>query len=189
MIGKKNIIFGFFYLTLTAALGPYIIVKLSPDIGAAEAVKQEKVGALQAAQANNYEVDLEKMSAEQIAKANTDAVLSLSARLNAQVPRDEIKAGPHAHGNLEALLNIAVGVVLIFLSVPVIFKQVISWTFIAGTLLHSGLLYLVMALQLPWAASVLASPFSVVGPVLILAGLAMAGVAAVMGFSSTPVKD
>ena len=189
MIGKKNIVFGFFYLALTASLGPYMIVKLYPDIAANEDIKQEKFSALQQAQSSNYEVALNKMSAEQIAIASADAVLALSARLNAEEPVDAIKAGPHAHGNLEALLNIAVGILLAFLAVPVVFKQVISWTFIVGTLLHSGLLFLAVALQLPFAAALLASPIAPAGPILILLGLLSAGVATLMGYQTAAVKQ
>lgn len=189
MIGKKNIVFGFFYLVLTAALGPYMLVKHFPDVANAEQAKQQKVGALQQAQAGNYEVDLEKMSAEQIAKANTDALLSLSARLNAEAVINEIKGGPHTHGNLEALLNIVVGVTLAFLAVPAGFKQLISWVFIAGALLHSGLLYLASGLQFAWAGKLLASPVGPVGPFLILAGLFLVGVAAAQGFQPAPVKE
>jgi len=189
MIGKKNIVFGFLYLVLTAALGPVMILKHSPVVAGAEQIKQEKVGALQQAQASGFEVDLEKMTTEQIAKANTDALLSLSARLNAQAPIDAIKGGPHAHGNLEALLNIAVGLLLVFLAVPVLYKQIISWLFIAGALLHSGLLYLAVALESSWAQTLLGSWFGMIGPILILLGLLAAGAAAFQGFSATPVKD
>ena len=189
MIGKKNIVFGFFYLVLTAALGPVMIVKFYGDMDAAESVKQQKLGTLQQAQANGFEVDLEKMSAEQIAKANTDALLALSAALNSEKPVDDIKGGPHTHGNLEAVLNIIVGILLSFIAVPVVFKQVISWVFIAGALLHSGLLYLAVALQLPMAVSLLGSWVGYIGPVLILAGLFLAGVAALMGYEGKFAKD
>lgn len=189
MIGKKNVIFGFFYLVLTAALGPYMILKHYDDVAASEAAKQQKVGALQQARDSGYEVDLEKMNAEQIAKADADALLALSARLNSRMPIDEIKGGPHSHGNLEAMLNIVVGVVLCFLAVPWALKQAISWSFIAGALGHSGLLYLAVAVQLPWAGDLLGGWFGYIGPSLILLGLLLAGIAAVMGFNGSLVKD
>jgi hypothetical protein len=189
MIGKKNIVFGFFYLVLTAALGPVMIVKYYGDIGAAESTKQQKLGALQQAQANNFEVDLEKMTAEQIAQANTSAILALSSALNSVKPVDAIKGGPHAHGNLEAMLNILVGILLGFLAVPVMFKQVISWVFIGGAVLHSGLLYLAVGLELPFAAGLLGSWFSYIGPVLVLLGLFLAGVATLQGYKGAVVKD
>ena len=189
MIGKKNIVFGFFYLVLTAALGPVMIVKYYGAIDAAEAAKQQRLGALQQAQTNNFEVDLEKMTAEQIARANTSAILALSSTLNSVKPVDAIKGGPHAHGNLEAVLNILVGILLAFLAVPVMFKQVISWIFIGGALLHSGLLYLAVGLELPFAAGLLGSWFGYIGPILILLGLLLAGIATLQGYKGTLVKD
>ena len=69
--------------------------------------------------------------------------------------------------------------VLCFLSVGAIFKQLISWAFILGTLLHSGLLFLVVMFQLPWAGQLLGLG---IGPILLLLGLVMAAVAAAIGF-------
>ncbi|MBI3574585.1 MAG: hypothetical protein HY083_02865 [Gammaproteobacteria bacterium] len=189
MIGKKNVVFGFFYLALTASLGPFMILKYYDDVGASEAAKQQMVGALQQARDSGYELDLEKMNAEQIAKANTDALLALSARLNSRTPIEEVKGGPHSHGNLEAVLNILIGIVLGFLAVPAIFKQVISWLFILGALGHSGLLFLAVAVQSPWATGLLGSWVGYVGPSFILIGLLLAGIAAAMGLNGSPVKD
>ncbi len=189
MIGKKNIVFGFIYLFFTAALGPVMILYYFDDVAVAEAAKQEKMGVLQVAAANDFEVNLEKMTAEQIGKDNTAALLALSANLNSAAPIDAIKSGPHTHGNLEALLNIVVGLVLGFLAVPALFKQIISWVFIVGALGHSGLLYLAVALGLPWAQALLASPAGYIGPSLILLGLLLAGIAAAMGYKGRLVTD
>lgn len=189
MIGKKNIVFGFLYLALSAALGPMMILKYYPDVASAESVKQEKVGKLQQAAQSGFEVDLEPMTPEQIAKANTGAILSLSARLNANAPIDMVKGGPHAHGNLEALLNIAAGILLCFLAVHRALKQAISWIFILGTIFHSGLLYLANGLGLAFAQSLMATPFAYIGPVLVLLGLVLAGIAAALGFRGTIETD
>ena len=189
MVGKKNIVFGFLYLVLTAALGPVMIFEHFDAVGAAEAVKQEKVGALQQMVADGYEIDLETVTAETIAKTNSEALLALSARLNSRAPIDELSGNPHAHGNLEALLNIAVGLLLAFVAVPVAFKQTVSWLFIAGALLHSGLLYLTIGLGLPFAVELLGSWFGYLGPVALLLGLLLAGVAAAIGYRATPVYD
>lgn len=189
MIGKKNIVFGFIYLVFTAALGPVMILNYAGDVAVAEAAKQEKMSALQVAASNGFEIDLEPMSAEQIARANTAALLALSANLNSEAPIDAIKGGPHTHGNLEALLNIVVGVVLGFLAVPLLFKQVISWVFIGGALGHSGLLYLAVALGLPWAQALLTSPAGYIGPSLILLGLLLTGIAAATGYKGRLVTD
>lgn len=179
MIGKKNIVFGFFYLVLTAALGP-VMVDMYADFGSAMAEKQTSVGRLQALQENEFEEDLEPLAAEQIAKANTAGILGLNKVLNSELPIDGIKGGPHAHGNLEALLNIVVGVVICFLVVQVWLKQLISWLFIVGTVMHSGMLYLSTVFGLSWAETLLQTA---IGPVCVLLGLLAAGIAAAIGFN------
>ncbi len=95
---------------------------------------------------------------------------------------DAIKGGPHAHGNLEAMLNIVVGLTLAFLGVSALFKQVISWVFILGALIHSGGLYLSTLFGIHF----LVGP---VGPLLILLGLLLAGVAALLGLRPQPSSD
>ncbi len=46
MIGKKNIVFGFLFLVVTAALGPYMVTVVFPDVYQAQSAKQDKVGKL-----------------------------------------------------------------------------------------------------------------------------------------------
>lgn len=186
MVGKKNIVFGFLFLVLTASLGPYMIVQYVPGVGVAQAQKQTHVGRLQALKADEFEENLEALTPEAIAKANTDGILALNTLLNAQQPVDMIKGGPHAHGNLESLLNIVIGLVLGFLVIPVLFKQVVSWIFIAGTVLHSGILYIVAIFQSEWAVTILNTG---VGPALILLGLLLAGIATIMGFKGPSVSE
>lgn len=189
MIGKKNIVFGFLYLVLTAALGPLMILNYFDAIGDAEASKQARVGKLQQVIQDEFEIDLEPMTAEQIAKMNSKAILSLSARQNAQTPVDSIKGGPHAHGNLEAILNILAGFLLCFLAINRAFKQLISWTFILGAVFHSGLLFLSTGLNLSWAVTLMSTPVAYLGPVLVLAGLALAGIATILGFRGAIEPD
>lgn len=185
MIGKKNIVFGFIYLVFTAALGP-VMVGMYSDFGAATQEKQAAVGRLQQLKTNNFEEMLEPLDGKQIAMANTDGILAINKMNNIQMSIDAIKGGPHTHGNLESLLNIAVGVVLTFLAVNVLFKQVISWVFILGALLHSGMLYLNRVFEIGWAGWLLETG---AGPVLILAGLALMGIATAMGFKGQLVRD
>ncbi|MDH5765299.1 MAG: hypothetical protein OEZ38_04715 [Gammaproteobacteria bacterium] len=178
MIGKKNIVFGFLYLVLTAALGP-VMVNMYADYGSAVGEKQQHVGRLQAMQENEFEENLESLSAEQIAKANTQGILSLNKLANIESSIDQVKGGPHAHGNLEALLNIAAGLVICYLAVASWLKQLISWLFIIGTIMHSGMLYLARVFELSWADTVLGTG---IGPLCILAGLLVAGIASTIGF-------
>jgi len=186
MIGKKNVVFGFLFLVITAALGPYMILNYVPGVGEAQGKKQDAVGRLQNLKLNNYEEDLEELSADQIARANTDGLLALNTLFNAEQPIDIIKSGPHAHGNLESLLNIAVGIALCFIAVSALFKQIISWIFIIGTLLHSGVMFLATMFQMELANTILATG---IGPALILLGLLLSGIAAAVGFKGEFVRD
>lgn len=185
MIGKKNVAFGFLFLVFTAALGPYMVQKYQTFFEVM-GEKQQSVGRLQALSQNNFEEDLEALNAEQIAKANTAGILTLNKLGNVQLDINMIKGGPHAHGNLEALLNIAVGLALSFVAVSALFKQVISWTFIVGTLLHSGMLYLSRVFNQGWAETLLNTG---IGPVLILLGLLLMGIAVIRGFEGRFVRD
>lgn len=183
MVGKKNIVFGFLYLVCTAALGPYMVIQLFPAVGEAEQAKKEHVGRLQQLAENEYEENLQPLTAEQIAKANTKGILSINQINNARAPIDSIKGGAHAHGNLEALLNIAAGVVLCFVAAPMLLKQLVSWLFIVGALLHSGMLYL-LAFEVSWAGAILP-----IGPYLVLAALLLMGIVALIWFTDEVVAD
>lgn len=185
MIGKKNIVFGFIYLVFTAALGPYMIAKVFPDYGKALQVKQKDVGALQQMASNEFDnpSTMEPMSALDIAKANTRGILALNLMHNARQPIDDIKGGPHAHGNLEAVLNILAGLALAFIAAPAIFKQIISWVFILGAVLHSGMLYL-RVFDVAWAGKLLFA-----GPWFVLLGLLLIGIAAAIWYRGEVVRD
>ena len=185
MVGKKNVVFGFIFLVFSAGLGPLMILNYMPAADEAGAEKQTSVGRLQQLKLDNFEEDLEPLTPEKIAKANTDGILALNKLVNARQPIDLIK-NPHAHGNLEALLNIAVGIALCFIAVAPMFKQVISWVFILGTLLHSGAMYLAIVFEQGWAFAILGSG---IGPGLVLIGLLLAGIAAFMGMRGEVVKD
>lgn len=178
MIGKKNIVFGFFYLVFTAALGP-VMVDMYKDYGIASGEKQTAVSRIQLLKENDFEEDLEALNGEQIAKANVDTILSLNKLMHIESSIDRIKGGAHAHGNLESLLNIVTGIVICFLAVSVWLKQLISWLFIIGTIMHSGMLYLSTVFELTWANTLLETG---IGPICILAGLLVTGIATAIGF-------
>lgn len=188
MVGKKNIVFGFLFLATTAALGPLMVVKYE-DWGAANGEKQVAVGKLQSLKAGEFAEDpdtLEDLTAKQLAVTNAESILAMNKVAAAEFDIDFIKGGPHAHGNLEALLNIAVGFALCFIAAPLMMKQAVSLMFILGTLLHSGLLYLERVFELSWAGTLLSTG---VGPVLILLGLVLAGALAAKGFRGEVVRD
>ena len=185
MIGRKNIVFGFIYLVFTASLG-IVMVNMYEDYGAAAQEKQTSVGRLQSLNENDFEEELEPLSAEQIAKANTAGILGLNKLLNSAGEIDAIKGGPHAHGNLESVLNILAGLVLCFLAVARWLKHLISWLFIIGTLMHSGMLYLVTVFGMGWAGMLLETG---IGPIALLVGFVLIGVATIIGFRPAFVSD
>ncbi len=184
MIGKKNIIFGFLYLVATAALGPYMVINKLPDEQGAMLEKQKDVGRLQSLKTNNFEEELEPLTPEQIAKANTDGILALNKLANVRADIGFTRTA-HAHGNLESVLNVIAGLALCFIAVAKIFKQIISWLFILGAILHSGSIYL-SSFGFAWAFTILQAG---VGPWLILAGLLLIGIAAIIGFRGEFVRD
>lgn len=188
MVGKKNIVFGFLFLATTAALGPLMVFKYDAW-GVANAEKQQVVGKLQQLKAGNYAEDpetLEDLTPKQLGVANAEAIVAMNKVGAIEFDIDYIKGGPHAHGNLESLLNIAVGIALCFIAAPLLLKQAVSLMFILGALLHSGLLYLERVFELSWAGVLLSTG---VGPVLILLGLVMMGAMAFKGFKGELVHD
>ena len=84
--------------------------------------------------------------------------------------------GAHSHGNLEALLNIVAGFVLLSLVIPQSFKSLLSILFLAGAIFHSGMLYIGMVFGVYGAFKL-----TVIGAIALLAGLALMGVASIMG--------
>lgn len=185
MIGKKNIVFGFIFLAFTASLGA-MMVNMYEEYGAVSGEKQAAVGRLAQLKTDGYEEELEPLTAKQIAMANTDGILSMSKLSNVEFGIDFIKGGPHAHGNLEALLNIVAGFILCFVSIAVWQKQLLSWGFILGTILHAGMMILERVFDMAWAGQVLQTG---IGPILILASLFFMGIAVAVGFKTEMVKD
>ncbi|HKJ70611.1 MAG TPA: hypothetical protein VKA55_02540 [Gammaproteobacteria bacterium] len=173
MEGKKNIVFGFVYLIFTASLG-LVMVGMTQQVEDAAATKQDKVSQLEQGLQSGF-----MMGGDPVEVAS-DALLAMNSYMNAQQPIDSIKGSPHAHGNLESLINIAVGILLLFLAIPVWFKQLISWVFIIATLFHSGMLYLSnpYILGWGWAGTLLNTG---IGPFGLLIGFGLMAVAVFIG--------
>jgi hypothetical protein len=188
MVGKKNIVFGFLLLVCTASLGP-LMVFMYEDWGAANGEKQGVVGKLQALKAGDFSEDpetLEDLTAKQLAIANANSIIAMNKVGAIEFSIDYIKGGPHAHGNLEALLNIVVGIVLCFIAVPKLWKQVVSWVFIIGALMHGGLMIFERVFEMGWAATLVQTG---IGPAFILLGLLSMGILTFIGFKGELVKD
>lgn len=173
MEGKKNIVFGLIYFIATAALG-FVMMGMMEAEGKAEQKKAEKMSHLE------QQLQSDFMGGDP-GTANGEAVTALNDYLKAQGQISSIAGGPHAHGNLEAMLNVVIGILLMFLAVPTALKQVISWLFIGAAVLHSGMLYLGGIFGMGWAYAVLNTS---IGPIALLAGLALAAIASIMGLNN-----
>jgi uncharacterized protein YacL len=175
MEGKKNIVFGLIYFIATAALGMVMSMNLA-DVGQAQSAKADKMSQLEQGVQSQF------MAAESPDVVVGQAVLALNNYLKTEDNKiNSIKGGPHAHGNLESLVNIVIGILLMFLAVPSVFKQAISWLFIIAAVFHSGMLYLGVMFSQGWAMTVLGTG---IGPIAFLAGLLLAAIAAIMGLTN-----
>lgn len=197
MIGKKNIVFGLIFFIFTASLGYLMFKNINSEVAAADQERKTAIGNLKQYKNDNYEKDLEKMPADAIAKAVADGAIALNnLTITRQERVNDIKSGPHAHGNLESMLNILVGILLCFLGVSRLFKQIISWSFILGTILHSGVLFLITlfahvfnatdSVVFGWLLTILQTG---AGPMLLLLGLLLTAIAALIGFRGEVVHD
>lgn len=79
--------------------------------------------------------------------------------------------------------NVAFGFPYLVLTAVLRPNQLVSRVFIAGALLHAGMLYLATAFGLSWARAVLEKG---IGPALILAGLLPAAIATAHGLRTQP---
>ncbi|MBI5886077.1 MAG: hypothetical protein HZB85_05785 [Deltaproteobacteria bacterium] len=169
MSGKINIVFGFFYLALTAVLGPAFLVPQLVERGVVMKQAGQAVADVQTA----VEAPQTQTGAVELAQKNAAAVPALWDALKAQQTNGK---GAHAHGNLEALLNIVVGFILLSLAVPNAFKRLLTLLFILGAVFHSGVLYLGTVFGLGFVFK-----FVLIGEVSLIGGLVLMGVAAIMG--------
>ena len=159
MNGKINVVFGFIYLFCTALLVPTVLAPAYGEHHGANAAATETVA---------------KLSGMDSADTGTvaAAVTSTFGAMQTRGRVDSLAGGPHAHGNLEALLNIAAGVVLLSFAIAQRYKTLLSLLFLIGALFHSGMLYLGIVFGLQWAMN-----FTLIGAISMLAALLLTGVA------------
>ena len=167
--GKINIVFGFFYLAITAVLGPAVLVPGLGEVGGAMKNASEQVEIVREA----------KGSQASIEKAETAAVVGIMDYLTKAKRLGSIASAAHAHGNLEALLNIVAGLVILSLVIPSNYKVLLSILFIAGACLHSGMLYLGVVFGQSWAFNL-----TFIGAICILAALVLTGIASIVGIKT-----
>ena len=138
-MARQNVISGLLLFFASILLGPYMVVSVEPSLQAPEAAlngaTQELSSALQSYDENGAAAA--ERSADDLAAVAARALSAQFTYAKADERVDHIKVA-HAHGNLEGLLNVLVGLFLMGLAVGNGFKQVISWLFIVGSWLHGG---------------------------------------------------
>ena len=190
MIGKKNIVFGLFVFIFSAGVGPYMLIKQFPDLGKAQNSRKDTMNQLQKLSEEDF-VDPQtkkEFTPVKLAIELHKGLAAINGEVIARSQIEQLRGGPHTHGNLESLLNIVIGLLLCFLAAPTLYKQLISWLFIAGTTLHAGMLYLAAypPIASAWAQTILGWG---VGPIALLLGLLLTLVAAVLWLKPEVVRD
>jgi amino acid transporter len=175
MNGKVNIVFGFIYLATTAVLGPVLLVPGKGEIARTFGATTEAVQRV----SEGVEEGLPAPPAEAPGETTGRAVVSIMDYLKAEKSLGFVASAAHAHGNLEGLLNIVAGLVILALAIPASYKALLSLIFILGALFHSGMLYLAAVFGLSWAGN-----FTLIGAIAIVAGLLLTGVACIFGIKT-----
>ena len=138
---NKNVLSGLLLVAISILIGPYLMGPFSEEVyGPAKIKVFTEARELQGALAGYEE------AADEAAKAEAADVVAIGA---GKTTIEGLKFGQiddrwgnfkfsHAHGNLQGILNILVGLVLAQLVIAVKFREVISWLFIAGSWGHAG---------------------------------------------------
>ncbi len=161
MNGKINIIFGFIYFFCSALLGPTVMVPAYYESYGANAEASKAIDSVRDGAADSAAV--------------AGALGSTFDAMQARGKVDSMAGGPHSHGNLEGMLNIVAGLVLLTFAIAPAFKKLLSLLFIVGALLHSGMLYLAVVFGQAWALN-----FTLIGAIGLLAALLLTGIAVAM---------
>ncbi len=182
-IAKANIAFGFILFIFSASIGPYMAAKFvdqNSERSSAQTAMVGAMGKIQSLKTNEFKGELDdKPELLNVGTVLADGIVKTGADINARKKAAAVKTA-HAHGNLESLLNITVGLVLMFMAGPAIARLIIGSLFIFGALLHSGLMYIVFYPpfnQPGWAMSLFQLG---IGPILLITGLASMAVATIL---------
>lgn len=164
---KRNVISGLLLFSLSILLGPYMTVVLR---GSAEAPKAEYTASLQALESARKAYQDEGGESEpgaaaaNLAAASSQVLVAKAALEKTQTFMGHVRSS-HAHGNLEGILNIVVGLFLGLVAVSTRVRAAISWLFVAGSWSHGG--FLVLSKY----GLVFLLPFVKFGALILLAGL------------------
>lgn len=138
---NKNVLSGLLLFSISVMIGPWMMgVFASDQLGPAGQALFGEARELQGALAAH------EGAADEGAKAAAADNVAVAA---GKTTVEQLKYGQvesrwgnfkfsHAHGNLQGILNIVVGLVLAQLLIAVKFREVISWLFIVGSWGHAG---------------------------------------------------
>ncbi|MCH7805695.1 MAG: hypothetical protein IH995_00930 [Proteobacteria bacterium] len=138
---NKNVISGLLLFSISILIGPYLMGPFAKEtLGPARMKVFTEASELDnALEAHKELTDPEALavSTEAIAVAAGKTVIEdfKASRVNDRWGHFVFS---HAHGNLQGMLNILVGLVLAQLAIAVRFREIISWLFIAGSWGHAG---------------------------------------------------
>jgi len=137
----KNVISGLLLFGLSILIGPYMMGSLKTELLAPALTAQfTQARALQGA-LGEYEGadigDAKSVAADALAGEAGKAVIANIKMKQAEDRFDNFKFS-HAHGNLQGILNILMGLMLAQLAISVKFREVLSWLFILGSWGHAG---------------------------------------------------
>lgn len=178
---KQNIIAGLLLFCVSIVLGPYMMRSLQQEEAqvAANTELREAFGALSAARKAG-ETPANTEQTETTTSLNKATARAATAHVNytfASFRKSHITM-THAHGNLQGMFNILVGLFLARIAISRWQLQVISWGMITGSWIMVGALMLGNMFGQRWAFQAIAPG----GTVLILALFALTLAVIVRGF-------
>ncbi|MCK4739620.1 MAG: hypothetical protein KAT46_06695 [Deltaproteobacteria bacterium] len=176
--GKINIIFGFIYFAFTAILGPAVLLPAKGDHRPAHTQTKNAVEDIRKGLSSGF------AGVENPAMIVGPAVIGIMNHIETEKKLGTIGSAVHAHGNLESLLNIVAGVVLLMLAIPVMYKKILSILFLMGAIFHSGMLYLGIVFGVGFAFK-----FTIIGAISIVAALLLTGLACICGLKERKTED
>ncbi|WP_262693355.1 hypothetical protein [Kordiimonas aquimaris] len=178
---KQNIISGLLLFCISIVLGPYMMRGLQKEEAqvAANTELREAFGALSAAR---KAADSQSTTEQTEAATPLDVATARAATAHVNYAfagfRKSHITMTHAHGNLQGMFNILVGLFLARIAINRWQMQIISWGMIAGSWIMVGALMLGNMFGQRWAFQAIASG----GTVLILALFALTLAVIIKGF-------
>jgi len=138
---NKNVISGLMLFSISILIGPYLMGTFNKEtLGPARMSIFTEASQLDDALNAHPEItdpEARAASTEVIAVAAGKTIIEDFKANRVQDRWGNFKFS-HAHGNLQGILNILIGLVLAQLIIAVKFREVISWLFIVGSWGHAG---------------------------------------------------